>query len=145
MVWHLLVGLTAYPKHDTLVTKSIKFLSSLVEKKMHNNRFQEESTLRQIVSSIVIPNLTVRESDEEKFEDDPQEFILTEIEGSDSESRRKCSRDLLRAMCYQFEGQTTTICMEHINSMLQTFASDNNTWAAKDAAVSLTVNRIQHS
>ena len=63
-------------------------------------------------------------------------FILTEIEGSDSESRRKCSRDLLRAMCRQFEAQTTAICSEHITSMLGEFASDNNKWTAKDTAVS---------
>ena len=136
LVWNLLVGLTAYPKHDTLVTTSIKFLSSLIEKRMHNDLFKEQSTLQQIVSRIVIPNLMVREVDEEKFEDDPQEFILTEIEGSDSESRRKCSRDLLRAMCRQFEAQTTAICSEHITSMLGEFASDNNKWTAKDTAVS---------
>lgn len=136
MVWTLLISLSALPKYDTLVTTSIKFLSSLVAKKMHNNLFQDEATLRQIVSCIVIPNMMVRESDEEKFEDDPQEYIMTEIEGSDSESRRKCSRDLLRAMCRQFEPQTTSICMEHITSMLGEFASDGSKWAAKDTAVS---------
>jgi exportin-2 (importin alpha re-exporter) len=136
LVWNLLVSLTAYQKHDTLVTTSIKFLSSLVEKKMHNDLFKEEATLRQIVSSIVIPNLMVREVDEEKFEDDPQEFILTEIEGSDSESRRKCARDLLRAMCRQFEVQTTAICNQHISEMLAEFSRDPSKWAAKDTAVS---------
>jgi exportin-2 (importin alpha re-exporter) len=135
LVWNLLVSLTAYSKHDILVTTSIKFLSSLVEKKMHSDLFKEEATLRQIVSRIVIPNLMVREVDEEKFEDDPQEFILTEIEGSDSESRRKCSRDLLRAMCRQFEAQTTAISSEHVASMLGEFAADNSKWAAKDTAV----------
>ena len=77
----------------------------------------------------------VREIDEEKFEDDPQEFILTEIEGSDSESRRKCSRDLLRAMCRQFEVQTTAICTQHISEMLAEFSRNASQWKAKDAAV----------
>jgi exportin-2 (importin alpha re-exporter) len=135
LVWNLLVGLTSAPKYDTLVTTSIKFLSSLVGKKMHNGLFQDEATLNQIVSRIVVPNLMVRETDEEKFEDDPQEFILTEIEGSDSESRRKCSRDLLRAMCQQFEAQTTAIASTHVKSMLAEFAADNSKWAAKDTAV----------
>lgn len=137
LVWNRLVSLTAYQKHDTLVTTSIKFLSSLVEKRMHNDLFKEESTLRQIVSAIVIPNLMVREVDEENFEDDPQEYILTEIEGSDSESRRKCSRDLLRAMCRQFEAQTTAICTQHISDMLSEFSRDSNKWQAKDTAVSI--------
>ncbi|KAL3943514.1 MAG: hypothetical protein SGBAC_002409 [Bacillariaceae sp.] len=137
MVWNLLIGLTVYPKHDRLTVCSIKFLSSLVEKKMHNNLFHERSTLEQIVTSIVIPNLMVREADEEKFEDDPQEYILTEIEGSDSESRRKCSRDLLRAMCRQFELPTTEICKQHIADMLAQFSRDPSKWAAKDAAIHL--------
>mmetsp|Transcript_36288 Transcript_36288/g.87897 ORF Transcript_36288/g.87897 Transcript_36288/m.87897 type:complete len:977 (+) Transcript_36288:29-2959(+) len=137
LVWNLLIGLTTYPKHDRLTVSSIKFLSSLVEKKMHNNLFQERSTLEQIVTSIVIPNLMVREADEEKFEDDPQEYILTEIEGSDSESRRKVSRDLLRAMCRQFEVATTEICKQHIADMLAQSARDPSKWAAKDAAIHL--------
>eukprot|EP00934_Nitzschia_sp_Nitz4_P009244 Nitzschia sp. Nitz4//scaffold21_size171442//24428//27509//NITZ4_002145-RA/size171442-processed-gene-0.41-mRNA-1//-1//CDS//3329542363//9234//frame0 len=137
LVWNLLVSLTAYPKHDSLVTTSIKFLSSLVGKQMHSNLFQAEETLRQIVAKIVIPNMMVRESDEEKFEDDPQEYIMTEIEGSDSESRRKCSRDLLRDMCRQFEAQTTAICMEHISSMLAEFGANPSKWAAKDTAIHL--------
>ena len=136
LVWNLLVGLTSFPKHDALVTTSIKFLSSLIAKKMHNNLFQNEATLKQIVSQIVIPNMMVREVDEEKFEDDPREFLLTEIEGSDSDSRRKCSRDLLRAMCQQFEDQTTAIVSGHINTMLAEFQADNSKWPRKDTAVS---------
>jgi len=136
LVWNRLTSLSAYPKYDAVVTHSIKFLSSLVEKMMHNHLFEAESTLQQIVARIVIPNLQVRESDEEKFEDDPQEFIMTEIEGSDSDSRRKCSRDLLRAMCRQFEQQTTVIVMQHIAQMLGEFASNSSKWPSKDTAVS---------
>lgn len=136
LVWNRLTSLSTLPKYDPIVTHSIKFLSSLVEKKMHNHLFEADATLQQIVSRIVIPNLRVRESDEEKFEDDPQEFIMTEIEGSDSDSRRKCSRDLLRAMCRQFEVKTTTIGTQHINQMLGEFAANSNNWQSKDTAVS---------
>ena len=136
LVWNLLMGVSAMPKHDTLATTSIRFLSSLVQKLMHRDLFKEECTLRQIVLNIVIPNLKFRESDEERFEDDPREYMITEVEGSDSESRRKCSQDLLRAMCRQFEAETTAICSEHVGSMLAEFSSDpNSKWAAKDAAV----------
>lgn len=136
LVWNLLTNVTPYPKHDALATKSIKFLSSLVQKLMHKHLFQDDATLRQIVLKIVIPNLTFRESDEERFEDDPREYILTEVEGSDSESRRRCSQDFLRAMCRLFEAETTTICSEHVGIMLAEYAAaPNQTWAAKDAAV----------
>ena len=138
LVWNLLTNTSSSRKHDILATKSINFLSSLLEKLMHNHLFQNEETLRQIVLKIVIPNLTFRLSDEERFEDDPREFIVTEVEGSDSESRRKCSQVLLRAMCRHFESQTTSICAEHVSSMLVEYAKDpNNKWAAKDAAINL--------
>jgi exportin-2 (importin alpha re-exporter) len=138
LVWNLLMTISAFPKHDSLATTSIRFLSSLVQKRMHHHLFQEEATLREIVLKIVIPNLLFRESDEERFEDDPREFIVTEVEGSDSESRRRCSQDLLRAMCRQFETQTTTICSEHVASMLLEFTNNpNGKWASKDAAIHL--------
>lgn len=135
LVWNNLMSLSTYPKHDSLVTTSIKFLSSLVEKKMHNHLFQSDETLKQIITNIVIPNIMVRESDEEKFEDDPQEYLVTEIEGSDSESRQRCSRDLLGAMCRQFEEQTTNLCKHHITEMLAQFHANAGNWKAKDTAV----------
>jgi exportin-2 (importin alpha re-exporter) len=137
LVWNNLVShVTPNPKHDALATKSIKFLSTLVQKLMHKNLFQDNATLRQIIGKIVIPNLTFREADEERFEDDPREYILTEVEGSDSESRRRCSQDLLRAMCRLFETETVVIGAEHVGSMLAEYAANPTTaWVAKDAAV----------
>ena len=59
------------------------------------------------------------------------------MEGSDTESRRKVSQELLRAMCRQFEAETTSICNEHMASMLESFKRDPaGQWKQKDAAVS---------
>lgn len=139
-VWNLITAASSLPKDDLLVTTSIKFIGSLVSKEMHRTLFQDDATLRQIVQKIVVPNLMFRESDEEKFEDDPREFIVTEVEGSDSESRRRCSQDLLKDMCRRFPDETSTICGEYITSMLTEFTSDpSNKWAAKDAAIHLMV------
>jgi exportin-2 (importin alpha re-exporter) len=135
LVWNLLVGLTSRPKHDQLVVSSIKFLSILVGRQIYGELFRDDATLREIVSRIVIPNMMVRESDEDNFNDNPEEFIMTELEGSDNESRRRCSRELLGAMCRQFEAQTTGICSEHITRMIGDFTSDNSRWIAKDTAV----------
>ena len=138
LVWNLLLGVSKHSKHDDLATTAIKFLSSLVGKQMHMKLFREESTLREIITKIVIPNLMIREVDEERFEDDPADFIMGDMEESDTESRRKRSQDLLRAMCRQFEVQTTAICLEHVGTMLKEFESaPNDKWAAKDAGVSL--------
>lgn len=137
LVWNLLMTVSTAPMQDILATTSIRFLSSLVEKLMHKGLFQDPATLQQIVGKIVIPNLMFRDSDEERFEDDPREYIVTEVEGSDSETRRKCSQDLLRAMGRQFEQETAAICLGHVESMLKEYAVDpNEKWKAKDAAVS---------
>jgi exportin-2 (importin alpha re-exporter) len=62
---------------------------------------------------------------------------VRDIEGEDSESRTRCSQELLRSMCRQFEPETTKICSEHINTMLAEYATDPvKKWTAKDAAVS---------
>lgn len=138
LVWNRLMNTTPLRKHDGLAVTSIEFLSLLVSKQMHRKLFEEEATLRQIISNIVIPNLTFRESDEETFEDNPHEYMLTEVEGSDSESRRRCSQTLLRDMCRQFESQTTAICADHVSSMLNAYQADPaNQWRAKDAAIHL--------
>ena len=95
IVWNLLIHTSKMPKHDILATTCIKFLSSLVGKPMHKELFQAKETLQQIITNIVIPNLLIREVDEEQFEDDPAEFIQSDMEESDSESRRKRSQDSL--------------------------------------------------
>jgi exportin-2 (importin alpha re-exporter) len=102
------------------------------------NLFSDPNTLRQIVSNIVIPNIAVRESDVEQFEDDPSDYILADMEGSDSETRRRCSIDLLRAMCRNYEQQATAIVKEHLQTLITNFTNDpGNNWGQKDAAILL--------
>jgi exportin-2 (importin alpha re-exporter) len=142
LVWSLLISKTTLPKHDQVVVTSIKFLSIMVGRQMYGDLFKETSTLQQIVANIVIPNMTIRYSDEENFEDNPQEYIMTELEGSDTESRRRGSRELLGAMCRQFEAQTTSICTEHMTTMLAEFGADKSNWIRKDTAVSLYISEM---
>ncbi|GAX23712.1 hypothetical protein FisN_12Hh289 [Fistulifera solaris] len=138
LVWNLLTNVSPLPKQDLLANSSMKFLTMLVSREMHRGLFQDETALREIVKNTVIPNLRFRESDEERFEDHPREFLVTEVEGSHSESRRRCSQDLLKEICRKFETQVTSICMEHIGAMLNDYSTDpNNKWVSKDAAVHL--------
>jgi exportin-2 (importin alpha re-exporter) len=107
-----------------------------VQKPIHTKLFQDEAVLQQLVEKIVIPNLTFREADEVKFEEDPHEYMVTEVEGSDSESRRRCAQDLLRSMCRNLVESTTTICKVHVHKLLTEYQTNpNEKWAAKDAAV----------
>lgn len=138
LIGALLLKVTPKPKHDILATTCIRFMTGLVSKEMHRKLFQEANTLESLLFHMIIPNLYFREADEERFEDDPHEFMLTEVEGSDSETRRKCSQDCLKAMCRQYEA-TINICVKHIQSMIAEDQSQQN-WRAKDAAVSFPRN-----
>ena len=138
LVWNLLLKCKPQTNYDNLTTTSLKFLASIVAKKLHENLFSDPNTLRQIVSNIVIPNIAVRETDVEQFEDDPSDYILADMEGSDSETRRRCSIDLLRAMCRNYEQQATAIVKEHLQTLLTNFTTDPvNNWGQKDAAILL--------
>ena len=50
-----------------------------------------------------------RPSDEELFEDNPEEYIRRDIEGSDVDTRRRAACDLVKALCSLLNGSQNTI------------------------------------
>ena len=48
------------------------------------------------------------ESDEELFEDNAEEYIRRDIEGSDLDTRRRAACDLIRSLSRHFEEQMTS-------------------------------------
>ena len=138
LVWQRLLDVTIYPKHDMLAITCIRFISALVKKSIYKELFQDDATLKDIIGRIVVPNLAIREADEIRFDEDPAEFIATDIEGNESGSRRRGSQELLRDMCRLFEDQTKAICGTHITQMLDGYAQNPaERWQAKDVAVSI--------
>jgi exportin-2 (importin alpha re-exporter) len=134
LVWELLNS--EKPRHDTLTVASIQFLSSLIEKPAHHALFENPETIKLILVQIIIPNLAFRESDMEKFEDDPADFMLTEVEGSSSESRRRKAQICLKSLCKSFNDITVALVQEHVALLLADFQRDpNSQWAKKDVAV----------
>ena len=81
-VWELLVSTSLETKNDFLVSKAIGFLTSIVKPARHREMFSNAETLKLICSKIVIPNMTLRDSDIELFEDDPIDYIRRDLEGS---------------------------------------------------------------
>lgn len=58
--------------------------------------------------------------EEEMFEDDPIEFIRTDLEPStESDTRRQAATDFTRALMEQFEGEVTSIVKRYIDAYLQ--------------------------
>jgi exportin-2 (importin alpha re-exporter) len=78
--------------------------------------------------------VALRESDIEMFEDEPIEFIRRDLEGSDTDSRRRASTDFLRKLLEHFEALASQVVFKYIQHYLNEGKSD---WKAKDTAVYL--------
>ena len=137
-VWNLLVTTDAKPKHDLLVSSALEFLASVSERPTYKDLFADETTLTSICEKVIVPNMYFRESDEELFEDNPEEYLRRDLEGSDIGTRRYLACNLVRGLCKFFEGPVTAIFSGYITAMLQQYGQDPaKNWKAKDAALYL--------
>ncbi|KAF3935709.1 Exportin-2 [Dactylella cylindrospora] len=136
--WNLLTTIGLEPKYDILVSKALQFLTSVARNQRHAASFNDPQVLEQLIEKIVIPNMTLRTSDEELFEDDPIEFIRRDLEGSDSDTRRRAANDFLRQLMEQFEKNVTDVTTRYINTFLQSYdQSPQDNWKHKDTALYL--------
>ena len=127
-------------KYDSLVSNAIGFLSSVAERNQYRDLFEKEETLTSICEKVILPNMEFRESDNELFEDNAEEYIRRDIEGSDVDTRRRASCDLVKALSKCFEPQMTSIFGRYVAAMLETYAKDPaNHWRSKDAAIYLII------
>lgn len=53
-------------------------------------------------------------SDEELFEDNPDEYIRRDIEGSDVDTRRRAACDLVKVLTRYFEQEIKQIFVEYV-------------------------------
>lgn len=136
--WQLLTSIGPETKYDILVSKALQFLTSVTKISQHAQAFNNEATLSEVVEKVILPNLALRESDMEMFEDEPIEFIRRDLEGSDSDTRRRAATDFLRQLMEQFEGLVTQVVQRYIDHYLQDYAKDKKgNWKSKDTAVYL--------
>nr|CAD7443929.1 unnamed protein product [Timema bartmani] len=79
-----------------------------------------------------------RTSDEELFEDNPEEYIRRDIEGSDVDTRRRSACDLVKVLSRYFEAKMMEIFGQYVKIMLKHY-EDNPAlnWRSKDAALYL--------
>ncbi|GBG29239.1 Exportin-2 [Hondaea fermentalgiana] len=136
--WHLLNKTPMLARYDGLVTSALQFLAQLIGNVRQKQLFAQQSTLQEIIEKIVVPNLRLRESDYETFEDNPIEYIRRDIEGSDSETRRRMACDLVRAMCRHFDQETTKLCETVVTALVNEYRSNpSQNWYQMDTAITL--------
>lgn len=136
--WEFLTTVGPETKYDILVSKALQFLTSVAHIRQHAESFNNEQTLGQVVEKVILPNLSLRESDIELFEDEPIEFIRRDLEGSDSDTRRRAATDFLRQLMEQFEQLVSSVVTRYIQHYLQGYSSNpGENWKSKDTAVYL--------
>ena len=123
---------------DNLVMRAMRLLASIAGKPEMSAVFSEEGLLRGIMGRIVVPNMALRASDVEAMEDNPADFIAGDIEGGDSESRRRVAGDVVRAFVRIAPVRAVAIAMEAVGASLAAYAADRaGAEGAKDTAVAL--------
>lgn len=133
-VWNLLSNLGPEKRYDLVVSRALQFLTAVASGSKHAQAFNDENTLGQIVEKVILPNVSLRESDLEMFEDEPIEFIRRDLEGSDTDSRRRAATDFLRKLLEKFEALVTQVVFRYIDHYLKQGQTD---FKAKDTAVYL--------
>ena len=137
-VWNLLLSLGRQVKYDMLVSNGIQFLASVADRAQYKNLFEEASTLASICENIIVPNIEMRECDVEQFEDNSEEYIRRDLEGSDVDTRRRAACDLVKGLSRFFEPQITSIFGTYVKSMLDLYGTQPAAkWSSKDAAIYL--------
>ena len=127
-------------KYDALVSNAIGFLSSVAERPYYAELFADPNILNSICEKVILPNMEFRTSDEELFEDNPEEYIRRDIEGSDVDTRRRAACDLVKALSNSFEAQMTDVFGRFVTAMLASYATNPEAnWRSKDAAVYLII------
>lgn len=135
--WNLLSNMGPETKFDGIVSKALHFLTAIASTREHSEIFNNTDVLTQIVEKVILPNVALRESDIEMFEDEPIEFIRRDLEGSDTDSRRRSGTDFLRKLQEKFEQPVTQVVSKYISHY---FAEGATNWKSKDTAVYLFIS-----
>ncbi|KAF2878532.1 CAS/CSE protein [Massariosphaeria phaeospora] len=134
--WQFLMLVGLETKYDILVSKALQFLTA-VAATPHAESFNNQGVMVQVIEKVILPNLALRESDEELFEDEPIEFIRRDLEGSDNDTRRRAATNFLRQLMSRYEDLVTSTAKTYVDHYLRNFARNTHDWKSKDTAVYL--------
>ncbi|WWC58466.1 uncharacterized protein I303_101008 [Kwoniella dejecticola CBS 10117] len=138
-VWNMLTRIGTGTRDDVLVSRALRFLSVVVKMGNHRAMFQAPETLNAFCEKIILPNMAIRQQEEEMFEDDPMEYIRRDLEPStESDTRRQAATEFTRALMELFEREVTDIIKGYITTLLQQYAQNpTENWKSKDTAIYL--------
>lgn len=135
--WSVLTSVSRASKHDATASACMRLLSSVARQERHKSLFS--GVLQLLCDKVVVPNILIRESDLELFEDEPLEYIRRSVDGvADEGSRRGGAVALTRGLMEFYETKVTAILQGYVERFLQLYASaPAQNWRDKNAAVNL--------
>lgn len=134
--WGILTArVSLLPRDDKLTCTCMEFLSSVARKERHQAIFQH--TLPVICDKVIVPNMQIRDSDLEVFEEEPIEFIRRDADGVGEISHRHgAAVALVRGLMEFYEAEVTQILLALVQRSLSEYATDANLhWRAKLLAI----------
>ncbi|BES95153.1 CAS/CSE protein, C-terminus [Nesidiocoris tenuis] len=134
-IWNLLVTTGLQTKYDAMVSGALQYLSTVAQRDHYKYLFENPEVLSGICENVIIPNIHFREMDEELFEDNPEEYIRRDIEGSDIETRRRAACDLVKILAIHFDEQVSKIFSQYVQRMLEEYRASEDKWRQKDTAL----------
>ncbi|KAI7862255.1 Cse1-domain-containing protein [Spinellus fusiger] len=140
IVFELLATTGQEPKYDTMMGNAFAMLTCIIRLRKYSHVFGAEDTLKQMCERIALPNISMRVADEELFEDNPIEYIRRDLEGSDTDTRRRADADFIRGLMELFETQVTGIMSGYITRYLEYYAKNTQKhWREKNTAIFLLI------
>lgn len=113
-------------------------MSTVAARNHYRQLFEDPTVLASICEKVIIPNMDFRVSDEELFEDNADEYIRRDIEGSDIDTRRRAACDLVKTLAQNFEAKIFEIFGQYLQVLIGRYNSNPaQQWRAKDTAIFL--------
>lgn len=143
-VWEMLGKLEGKSggKYDALLSRALSFLSVIVRQPSLRHLFSQAeggggSVMESLVQRVILPNVGMKESEEELFEDEPLAWVKREVEGStETDTPRLSSLAFLRSLLEHFTQDITAIISSYINAYLEQYMANPSTeWRKKDSAI----------
>lgn len=135
--WEMLTTIGLDSRFDKLVSNSMNIIATVARQERHKSIFHKPNIIETICDKIIVPNVELRDSDLEVFEDEPIEFIRKDMEGSNHNSRRIAASDMIKGLMEHFEEEVSKIISNYISLYLQEYKSNTKRWKRKDAAIFL--------
>jgi exportin-2 (importin alpha re-exporter) len=139
VVWELANAAPGGGYADEYVSSLMKFLAIIARSRDHAV-VDGDSVMPAIVRAVVVPNVIMRASDVERFDDDGSEYMQRDLLGADIHTRRKAAADLLKAFNTHREQAVCALGMESIQTLMQRAAAGAvDTVQLKEAAISIMI------